>query len=214
MAGNMAEAELLSLLAEAQVLSALHVAEAVKSKLEIIRGLQNRVQKKELENAVRNYIADNPWLLSPEWETFRVEKSVKTLVADSCKEAGFDSDESWQKRVDLVLSSGTEILAVEFMRPGLAVDRDHIDRFQCYIDILRSKITANTGLQLKNISGLLVADKLNQKLGIKEALKRMADDSMKALEWAVLFELASKQWAEFMEALVDRAPNDERLSKL
>ena len=80
---DMDETVLLALLAEAQVLNALHVAEAVKAKVDIIEGLRRRIVERDLENAVRDYIAENPWLLSPQWETFKVEISVKSLLTPS-----------------------------------------------------------------------------------------------------------------------------------
>ena len=56
---------LVDLLVEAQALTALQVAEVVRTKLEIIKGLEARVKAKELENAVRDYIAKHPWLTPP-----------------------------------------------------------------------------------------------------------------------------------------------------
>ena len=211
---TMDEGVLLNLLAEAQVLSALHVAEAVKAKVEIIDGLQKRILERDLENAVRDYIADNPWLLSPEWETFRKETSVKNLVDAAAKEAGLHRDDQWKQRVDLVMSSGRQLLIVEFMRPGLTVDRDHINRYQEYIDVLRSSIAANTELGFGTVSGLLVADKLDRKRGADEILKRLAEADMKALEWEGLLLRAAAQWKEFLDILVSRAPDDDRLSTL
>ena len=211
---TMDEGALLSLLAEAQVLSALHVAEAVKAKVEIIDGLYKRIAERDIENAVRDYIAENPWLLSPEWETFRKETSVKNLVDAAAKEAGLDRDGQWKKRVDLVMSSGRQLLIVEFMRPGLTVDRDHINRYQEYIDVLRSSIAANTELDFGSVSGLLVADKLDRKRGVDEILKRLAEADMKALEWEGLLLRAAAQWKEFLDILVSRAPDDDRLSTL
>ena len=41
---------------------------------------------------------------------------------------------------------GGRLLVAEFTRPGLAVDRDHIDRYQEYIDILREGIEKRTQL--------------------------------------------------------------------
>ena len=207
----MDEGVLLSLLAEAQVLNALHVAEAVKAKVEIIEGLRKRIVERDLENAVRNYIADNPWLLSPEWETFKKETSVRNLVAAAAKDARLDKDEEWKKRIDLVMSSGRQLLIVEFMRPGLTVDRDHINRYQEYIDILRSSIQANTELDFRTVSGLLVADKLDTRRGVDLILSRLAEDDMKALEWEGLLLRAAAQWNEFLDILVSRAPADDRL---
>lgn len=57
--------DFVQLLAEADVLSALNLAEVIRTKLEAIRGLERLVEKGELENKVRDYIADRPWLLDP-----------------------------------------------------------------------------------------------------------------------------------------------------
>ena len=208
---NMDEGVLLSLLAEAQVLNALHVAEAVTAKVEIIEGLHKRIIERDLENAVRDYIADNPWLLSPEWETFKKETSVKNLVAAAAKDARLDNDDEWKKRIDLVMSSGRQLLIVEFMRPGLTVDRDHINRYQEYIDILRSSIQTNTELEFRSVFGLLVADKLDTRRGVDLILSRLAEDDMRALEWEGLLLRAAAQWNEFLDILVSRAPTDDRL---
>ena len=212
---DMDESGLLSLLAEAQVLNALHVAEAVKAKVDIVEGLRRRIVNKDLENAVRDYIADNPWLLSPHWETFKVETSVKHVLkeaAESAKLHAYDGQD--RKRIDLALSSGSQLLVVEFMRPGLTVDREHVNRYQQYVDILRSRIRSNTAYGFDNVSGLLVADKLNRKPDMEGALARLAQDEMEAIEWNGLLERARAQWKEFLDLLVERAPEDDRLAGL
>jgi len=211
---TMDEGVMLKLLTEAQVLNALHVAEAVRAKVDIVAGLRKRIEGRDLENAVRNYIAKNPWLLSPEWETFKIEASVRKLVADAAKEARLDSDKRWNKRVDLVMSSGRHLLVVEFMRPGLTVDWDHLARYQRYINILRSSIDSNTELGFNSVSGLLVADKLDHRRGMKETLLQLAESDMKALEWRRLLERAEAQWGEFLQVLIERAPEDDRLADL
>lgn len=208
------EGVLLSLLAEAQVLDALHIAETVKAKLEIVIGLRRRIEARELENAVRDYIANNVWLLSPQWETFRVEISLAKLLEEAAEEAGLDREEDWKKRIDLVLSSGDQLLIAEFMRPGLTVDRDHLNRYQYYIDVIRSRIKANTELPFRAVTGLLVADRLSKAVGIQDLLQRLARDDMKAIEWHGLLQRAEAQWQDFLHLLVERAPDDERLENL
>lgn len=213
--GDMTEGVLLSLLAEAQVLNALHVAEAVKAKVDIIEGLRTRIADKELENAVRDYIAQSPWLLSPRWETFKVETSVKSLLDEAAATAKLDAyDEQNRKRIDLALASDKQLLVVEFMRPGLTVDREHLNRYQQYVDIIRSAVRANTGYGFDIVSGLLVADNLNRKPDMVPALERLTQDGMEALEWRALLGKARAQWQEFLDVLVDRAPDDNRLAEL
>jgi hypothetical protein len=51
---------LVSVRSEHQVLTALHVAEAVKLKLGVVDGLRRRIPARDLETAVRNYVAATP----------------------------------------------------------------------------------------------------------------------------------------------------------
>jgi hypothetical protein len=91
---------LVSVLAEHQVLTALHVAEAVKLKLDVVDGLRRRIAGRELENDIRDYIAANPWLISPEWETFQIERRIGLLVEDALAESSraYSFSESCQVR--------------------------------------------------------------------------------------------------------------------
>lgn len=213
-ADEMSEAALLEILVEANVVTALHTAESVYAKLEIISGLKERIQRRELENAVRNYIADNPWLISPEWETFKKETSLTTLIRKAATVAKLDENEDWRQRVDLVLSSGDALLILEFMRPGLTVDYDHLTRFQRYVDVIRGELAANTAGRFKRAVGVLVADNLAQDTAVPRLLERLASDNMRAMDWAGLLAQAEAQWKEFLWVLQERAPEDERLKGL
>jgi hypothetical protein len=211
---DMTEGVLLTLLAETQILTALHTAEAVRAKLDVITGLRERIEKRELENAVRDYIAEHPWLMSPEWETFRKERRIAGLVDDALGESGIAADVDWQGRADLVMSAGHEILVVEFMRPGLTLDYDHIDRFARYVRILREKIKPNTALGFNRVSGLLVADNVAKKPGMSGQIEALSGEGMDCLEWRQLLSRAEAQWAEFLGALGSRTPKDSRLAAL
>ncbi len=68
-AGELSVEDLMSILLEANVLTALATAEAVKTKLLVVEGLRQRIADHELENDLRDYIAKNPWLLGAEWES-------------------------------------------------------------------------------------------------------------------------------------------------
>lgn len=207
------EAQLLVVLGEAKVLTALHTAEKVRSQVELVEGLRRRVEERELENAVRDYIAANPWLLGPDWETFVKERGIDHLVREAANEAGLDQDDDWNGRVDLVLAAGDNLLVVEFMRPGLSVDWDHTDRFNRYINILREKISAAAG-QFRRVRGLLVADRLERRTGMQTRIDQLRGSDMDVTDWGGLLARAEGQWRDFLELLRDRAPEDERLSAL
>ncbi len=208
-APSMDEACLVELLIEANAITALHTAETVKSKLTAIDGLEQRIKDKQLENAVRDYIAKNPWLISPQWETFAVEKRLTNICVGASKAAL--SDEAFKGRVDLVLSSGKQLLLLEFMRPGLKIDRDHLDRFNQYLDIIQENIDASTALGFDHITGYLVADELLKPAGMKPKLTSMKNQDRYAMSWNDLIAQAKHQWKEFLEHIKQRAPDDTRV---
>jgi hypothetical protein len=213
-AGDLSEEALLKVLVEAKVLTALHAAESVKAKLLVIEGLHHRVERRELENAVRDYIAENPWLIDPQWETFRKEISVKKLMAAAKSEAGLDEDHGWPGRVDLALSGGRALVVLEFMRPDVKIDWDHVSRFERYVLAMRNKITATTGGQFDSVYGYLVADELDSDATVMAKLVELAKQNMVALDWESLLARAAGQWRDFFSVLLARAPEDERLAAL
>ena len=208
------EGALVRLLAEAHVIGALHMAEIVGARVGIIRGLERRIVDRELENAVRDYIARNPWLIGPRWETFRRETSLNVFVQEALQESGIERDPDWSGRMDLVLRSGEQILVVEFMRPGLTVDRDHMNRFRAYIQVLRSRLMANTAAGVRVATGLLVADNLARRPDLLLEIDGLRAQDMYCQEWSSLLSDAKAQWEEFMNAVADGAQDDPRVQAL
>lgn len=205
--------ELLDIMVEAQVITALNAAEAIKTRLLTVVGLKHRIEQQELEVAVRDYIAENPWLVSPEWETYRKERSVKKLLQDAASEAGMSGGD-WKGRVDLALSSADHLLVLEFMRPGLRLDWDHIGRFERYVLILRKGVEANTGGPFQRVTGYIVADKLAQDPALIDKIVALGKGGMLAMDWQTLFDKAIATWREFLDILLSHAPDDERLKSL
>ncbi len=210
--GSAGAGEVLALLVEADVLTALNIAEAVKTRLSIIQGLKDRIKERELENSIRDYLAEHPWLLSPDWERFEKELSVSHMLEAAALEVKLDTDPDWNKRIDLTLSGGRLLIIVEFMRPGLRIDRDHLTRFEYYIDVIRNHVRANTGGRFDRVEGLLVADGANKTSGAYlTKLEKLANDGLVAVDWADLAARSERQWREFLFALRVRTPKDPRL---
>lgn len=210
---TLSESEILQILIEAEVLTDLNIAEAVRTKILTIGGLKVRIEKHELELAVRDYISESPWLISPKWQTYRVEKGVTKLLDDSANKAGMIGVD-WAGRIDLALASGDHLLVVEFMRPGLKVDWDHIERFERYVRILRERVRANTAGPFKKVTGYVVAGQLEKDGAIADKIESMANDEMFAMDWQTLLSNALVAWQQFLDAIRTRAPQDERLKVL
>lgn len=210
---ELTEEELLDILIEAEVLSALGVAEAAKTKLLALAHLKERLDKHDLETAVRDHLAKNPWIISPKWETFQREKSLKNVIEKAARKVGLN-DKVYKGRIDLVLSSGNHLLVLEFMRPGLKLDWDHISRFKRYVHEIRSKVESTTASRFKYVTGHIVADELDNESALLKEIKAMEKEDMFATDWNGLLDNAKSSWNEFLKILVSRGKGDERLKAL
>ncbi|RAG83788.1 hypothetical protein DN069_20325 [Streptacidiphilus pinicola] len=213
---ELAEAEtmdseaLVAILMQSQVMSALHAAERVKSQLNLIVGLEERVKRRALELEVRDYIAEHPWLIQPRWDTFKVERGIDPLVKEVAKAVYGDA---WNARVDLVLSSGSQLLVVEFMRPGLKADWDHLNRYERYVTRLRTAVIASDS-QFRMVTGLLVADHIDRAADVASKVQTLRSQDMDATDWPGLLRQARRQWEAYFDILRDRAPDDSRMQQL
>jgi hypothetical protein len=118
------------------------------------------------------------------------------------------------ERVDLLIANQDHLVLMEFMRPGVAIDREHINRFTQYVDELRGRILASTSGQFRRITGTLVADRLEKSPGNSAAINRLAESGMFALEWKMLLANAERAYEEYFQIMKDRVPDDPRLEDL
>jgi hypothetical protein len=213
-ADNLDEQKLLDILTESGVLTALNIAESIKTKIVTIGELKQRVESKQLENSVRDFIYENPWLIHPKWETFKKERSVMHLIRDLG--ARHLTTDDFRGRVDLALSSGTDLLIVEFMRPGLRINLDHLDRANHYVTAIRNAIGRETGMQITSLKNAFVIadDILRGDELVSSRIHQLEKDGILILSWQGLIEQALNQWEEHLELLKQRFPDDPRIQGL
>lgn len=210
---NFSSDDFIALLAEAQVLAALNIAEVVKTKHEAILGLQRIVDERELENDIRDYVAERPWLLDQAWETFRRETQLDHIFEKAAAAAELTKGAA-RKRVDLALRSGEHLLVVEFMRPGEIADWDHLNRIERYVTNIRHLVAAETALGIRSVSGLVVADRLEDSAEVHAKIEKLRNDDVQAFSWPSLLAEARRRLQDFLVLLMERAPDDPRLRDL
>jgi hypothetical protein len=208
------EGKLLDVLSESGVLTALNIAESIKTKIVTIGELNQRVKSGQLENAVRDFIYDNPWLIHPRWETFRKERSVHNLIKDAGTK-NLDEGETFNGRVDLALASGSTLLLVEFMRPGLELDRSHLDRINWYVGDIRNAIERETANPINVLeTAYVIADNRKDSESISRRISELRSNGILIMTWQTLIEQAIKQWEDHLDLLKERFPDDKRIQEL
>lgn len=207
---SLSESDLLDILMETNVVTALNVAEAVKTKVAALEHLEDRVERRALERDVRDHVASNPWLISPEWEYYKKETRVSHVAGEAAVAAGL-TDEEYRGRVDLLLSNGEHLLVLEFMRPGLALDEDHLSRCGNYVSRIRTAVKGLTATPFTSVSGLIVADKIVSKPHMADIVEMYAKADIRLIDWQGMIRSARARHEEFLRILGSRAPGDERL---
>lgn len=205
--------QFVALLAEESVLSALNIAEAVTSKIHAVQKLLEHIDSKTLENDLRDYIAEQPWLISPQYETYSKETTLRETFKKNLKDTYINPGDL-DKRTDLILRRDDHLVVVEFMRPGLKIDWDHLDRFQKYIRAIESYIEANTGLKLNRVTGLIVADSISDKGAVIKQVQALEKSGLLALDWRSLLSTALEKWKDYLRSLSTRQQEDPRFKKL
>lgn len=208
------DARLVEILAEVNIISALNVAEAVTAKIGVLNELAVRVEAKEYELPLRDRLADNPWVLGPKYETFAKERVVPNFIKAAATEAKLEDLEGFNKRVDLVLHAGNQMVVVELMRPGVTCDWDHVERFRRYVTITRTKLRAETRTSWSSIGGVLVADKVDRSASMIDTIQSLQREGMEATDWSELLAQAVRAFRDFLEVLYERSPDDARLGAL
>lgn len=95
----------------------------VRNRLEVIRSLQTKVDKNEIERVIQEYIFDHLWLLDPSWDrvegTEVMERRVGNLFDDI--EESLSEDEE-KARIDIKYrQSGGKHIIIELKRPQARV---------------------------------------------------------------------------------------------
>lgn len=208
-ANDPSENDLLEILTETDILTALNVAEAIKTKLYAIESLRERIKKRELEQSVRDHLAANPWIIGPKWDTFAVEKRVTAMIRNMAKEAGLSE---YEGRLGLALSSGNHLLIIEMMRPGKRLDWDHASRCVRYVQMIKTALKTDERFGMHD--GYIIADRIEDDASLQDHLVELGRQGITVRRWSDLLDEAKVEWGSYLHILAERGSGDPRLARL
>lgn len=209
------DSKLFDILKEAGMLTDLQVAEAIKTKILVIAELKKRVGDWENENSLRDYIAQHPWLVSPELETALKETSLLNTIKRELgtDDLDFDPNELYQGRIDLLLKTATTYTLVEFMKPGKRLDFDHVNRIERYVVDLARHLEYNSGYHFG--AALVVAD-VNSNPSLAEIMRDREKSSrpIRFRSWDAFLNDCESIYREQIAIYKERNAGDERIESL
>jgi hypothetical protein len=221
--------ELFEAIKEWDLLSAVMTAESVAGKISIIEKFNHLIDLRTKEKAtgeaidMQKFLKSYPWLLGPEYESFRPDDFYHERGVDSWIEEIFSTVDTEfkevkeKRRFDLVvIKNPWRIIVLELMRPNIAADIDHVNRLITYVtrieDAVRSKGTEER-FQKVTVYGLLIADFFAKSPALMKFIQNNRN-IIDAIEWHALFESVEGRYQDFFKILKSKAPDDPRLNFL
>jgi hypothetical protein len=215
--------ELIAVVNEWDIISAVATAEIIAGKVSIINQFDKYIKSRLPEKAGRGhidmqtFIRDRPWLLGHEYErleptNFHHEHGVDKWIEDVLNETDNEykrSDERDGRRFDLLcVRDDARIIVLELMRPGAPADYDHVMRLNRYVTRIQSAISQRGTMpefRNKSVIGLLIADRFSDDGSLATTVTNLRN-VLDAVTWEGLFQNVRARYKEFFDFLKQRAP--------
>jgi len=211
-----AQAEVLRLLTEWDVLEAIAQAQVVRGHLEIIDTFQKMVDKNVPEKPdLQNYLKRYPWLIDQTWTTLEHERRLETLLKNHFHRKG-SKRKGAQRRVDFFcLADAGRVVVVEVKRPGESVGKEELRQLTDYVDWLKSRESQSNDPERgpRSVYGVLVAGTLASDAVAER--DRLHPHNIFVRTWERLLQAAKDSHRDFFEVVKKRAPQeDPRIERL
>lgn len=208
-----AQAELLRLFEEWDVLEAISVAQTVRGRIEVIRKFRDMIRAKAPEKPdMQDFVRDRPWLMNPQWDVLEHERSLDKVLAEHFDVEGdpdYDGKDG-SRRLDFFCVADTSLAVVaELKRPGDLIGLEELNQLAGYVDYLRRREedSNDPDHSRRDIHGCLVYGRLR---GDAEGQKRrLRDDHIYVVTWEKLLEDAERLHRDYLKIVKARAPKDD-----
>ncbi len=216
-ASPQAQAEILGILAEWDVLEAVATAQVVRGRLEVIAKLEQMIDAGAREKPdMQNLLRDHPWLIDQTWNLLSHEERLETIVR---RQFGVDEggeDPEGRRRTDFFcIGDLTRAVVVEVKRPGETATKKELRQLEDYVDFLRAQersVTDQARPRRAVVGYLIVGEVAPEAAG---ELDRMERDGMWVRTWEHLLRMARESHRHFFEVVKKRArPDDPRIVAL
>lgn len=146
--------ELLRFLADVDAIAAARFREIIQERLEVIRKLQNCVDKNALERVLQEYLFNNLWLLDPAWERPLEYRSMEERLHHAASGKTVRTDIQY-RRVDAAH------VVVELKRGNRRLEKTTIEaQLRKYIDSVKDELSRVPDERDLPVHGVCVVGKL------------------------------------------------------
>ena len=204
-----AREEVLRLFVEWDVLEAVHTAQIVRGRIEVIEKFDQMVRAGVPEVPdMHDFLKERPWLIEPGWTTLKHEKSLDNVLREVYE---FDQEGTAEgrRRLDFFCLADTmRVVVVEIKRPSRTVTREEIRRHQDYVHYLKQHLAQTTDPKFgRHVSGRLIVSKYskNDELLIEE----LRGSDIYVVTWDALVRTTKQLHEYILDIAKSRAPRED-----
>lgn len=221
--------ELVEALKEWDIISSVSIAEVVLGRIQIVRQFRAHIDRRLAEKLtasqldMQKFIREYPWLLGQKYQDLRpsdfdheegVDKWIRARLEEVDREYRI-ADKRKGIRFDLLcIKSDFLILILELMRPGLALDYQHVTRLNQYVTRIQAYINEMGPEYIgKKVFGMLIADHPTKDPSVASTVQDLRHN-LEVYTWDGLFNLVQGGYRDYLEILRMKAPEDPRIKGL
>jgi len=205
-----AQAEVLGLLKEWDVLEAIATAQVVRGRLEVIDKFDQMVEAGVPEKPdMHDLLKEHPWLIDPAWTMVEHEKSLENVLVKQFKRKRKKLPDGRRRLDFFCLADPGRAMVVEVKRPDETADRGDLRQLQDYVHYLRDreKQSSDPARPSRSVYGYLICGSLkHEAYSLRD---EMEPNAMYVRTWAVLLETARDSHKEFFRVAKTRAPAED-----
>ena len=218
--------ELYEAIREWDIISSVSIAEVVIGRIEIIKQFKSHIDSRLREKAMeghwdmQGFIKAYPWLLGQKYQDlepadFDHEGGVDKWIGDRMREVNKEYEPADKRegiRFDLIcIKNDFLILVLELIRPGLALDYEHVTRLNRYVTRIQAYIS-EMGREYagKKVFGILIADHPSKDPSVAATVQDFRHN-LEVYTWESLFNLVHAGYKEYLDILRMKAPEDPRI---
>lgn len=207
-----AKDEIFRLVAEWDVLEAIHTAQLVRGRVEIIRKFRAMIEARVPEKPdLQDFLKPHPWLINVAWQVLQHERSLEKVLLSQFPDAveAAAADMEGGSRLDFFcIGDSLRKVVVEVKRPGVRIGRDEIRRLEDYVDYLRRWAQGtNEPIRTAQIEGVLIYSDIAE--DALEMIDRLRQHGIYIRTWEDLLYQAESLHREFLDVVKMRAPRDD-----
>lgn len=205
--------KVIELFQEWEILDAAETFRRAENRLQLLKEFDSLIASAEVEEDLHDFLARNPSLLDPRWNSYDKETTFQQKLRDRF---GDDAEvEGSNRRMDFFcLKDANSIQIIELKKADETVKYSDLQQIQHYVNYI-SNLEGSEFEGKKTVGGLIIGGELTEQGDARELMRTLEVSGINHKTYEQLYDEAWDTYEEFVEVIEEKAEvtGDARLEK-